>query len=91
MLVEGATALTKKSENGGLCSTLNTQPEGNGAAQQDHRLGDEAAAAFQPLGNQFVTPDLHGWPREKLVLTLLSTQTHSLMSFGFLFSLHSPK
>lgn len=68
MLREWAATLTEKSENGPLCSTLNTQPEGNGAAQQDHRLGDEAAAAFQPLGNEFVTLDLHGWPREKHML-----------------------
>lgn len=33
-----------------VCSTLNAQPEGNGAAQQGHSLGDEAAAAaFQSL------------------------------------------
>lgn len=53
MFVEWATALMKKKNlkmEVFVCSTLNAQPEGNGAAQQGHSLGDEAAAAaFQPL------------------------------------------
>lgn len=81
-LTEWATTLSGKISKWraslALRQTHHTQPEGNGATQQDHRLGDEAAAAFQPLRTQSATLYLHGWPKRKHVLELLPTQTYPL-------------
>lgn len=81
--------VSKRRASLALCWTPNMQPEG--AKQQDHRLGDETAAALQPPWNQSATLSLLARLAQACVQAATNPNLPSHISFGSFFSLYSSK